>query len=45
VFEIERDFTENPEVVVFFDPKDETVTKPPGAIPARSWKISDEILK
>jgi len=29
-------------VVAFFDPKDETVTTPPEAVPARSWKMSDE---
>jgi len=33
---------ETRQVVAFFDPKDETVTTPPGAVPARSWKMSDE---
>jgi len=33
---------ETRQVVAFFDPKDETVTTPPEAVPARSWKMSDE---
>ncbi len=34
--------TETRNVIAFFDPKDETVTVPPQAVPARSWKMSDE---
>ena len=30
------------EVVSYFDPADDSVTKPPEAVPARSWKMSDE---
>jgi hypothetical protein len=30
------------DVVSFFDPADDSVTRPPGAVPARSWKMSDE---
>jgi len=30
------------EVVSYFDPSDDTVTKPPESVPARSWKMSDE---
>ncbi len=30
------------QVVAFFDPGDETVTVPPPAVPARSWKMGDE---
>jgi hypothetical protein len=33
---------ETRQVAAFFDPKDETVTTPPEAVPARSWKMSDE---
>ncbi len=33
---------ETRQVIAFFDPKDETVTVPPEAVPARSWKMSDE---
>jgi len=33
---------ETRQVVAFFDPKDETVTTPPEAVPARSWKMGDE---
>ncbi len=36
---------ETRQVVAFFDPKDENVTEPPGAVPARSWKMSDETQK
>jgi len=32
-------------VVSFFDPHDESVTTPPEAVPARSWKMSDETRK
>jgi len=30
------------ELVSFFDPSDDSVTKPPESVPARSWKMSDE---
>jgi len=30
------------ELVSFFDPFDDSVTKPPESVPARSWKMSDE---
>ncbi|OPX70502.1 MAG: hypothetical protein A4E37_00073 [Methanoregulaceae archaeon PtaB.Bin056] len=30
------------DVVSYFDPADDTVTKPPESVPARSWKMSDE---
>jgi len=33
---------ETRQVVAFFDPTDETVTALPEAVPARSWKMSDE---
>ncbi|OPY43620.1 MAG: hypothetical protein A4E42_01266 [Methanoregulaceae archaeon PtaU1.Bin222] len=33
---------ETRQVVAFFDPKDESVTTPPGTVPTRSWKMSDE---
>jgi len=33
---------ETRQVVAFFDPADETVTTPPGTVPARSWKMGDE---
>jgi len=33
---------ETQQVVAFFDPTDETVTAPPDAVPARSWKMNDE---
>lgn len=36
---------ETRQVVSFFDPQDETVTTPPGAVPARSWKMSEETRK
>ena len=36
---------ETRQVVSFFDPQDERVTTPPGAVPARSWKMSDETRK
>ena len=32
---------ETQQVVAFFDPKDDTVTTPPEAVPARSWKMDD----
>jgi len=34
--------SEKNEVVSYFDPSDDTVTKPPESVPARSWKMSDE---
>ena len=34
--------SEKNDVVAYFDPSDETVTKPPETVPARSWKMSDE---
>ncbi|MCE5298634.1 MAG: hypothetical protein LLF84_06800 [Methanoregulaceae archaeon] len=34
--------SEKNEVVSYFDPDDDKVTKPPEAIPSRSWKMSDE---
>ncbi len=34
--------SEKNEVVSYFDPADDTVTKPPESVPARSWKMSDE---
>ena len=30
------------EVVSYFDPADDSVTKPPDSVSARSWKMSDE---
>jgi hypothetical protein len=33
---------ETRQVVAFFDTADETVTTPPVAVPARSWKMGDE---
>jgi hypothetical protein len=33
---------ETRQVVAFFDPKDDSVTVPPEAVPARSWKMDDE---
>ena len=30
------------ELVSFFDPSDDSVTRPPESVPARSWKMSDE---
>jgi len=30
------------ELVSFFDPTDDSVTKPPESVPARYWKMSDE---
>jgi len=30
------------DVVSYFDPADDSVTRPPEAVPARSWKMSDE---
>jgi hypothetical protein len=30
------------EVIAFFDPKDDTVTTPPAAVPSRSWKMNSE---
>jgi len=30
------------ELMSFFDPSDDSVTKPPESVPARSWKMSDE---
>jgi hypothetical protein len=30
------------DVVAFFDPGDDRVTKPPEGVPARSWKMNDE---
>jgi hypothetical protein len=33
---------ETREVVSFFDPADETVTTPPGTVPARSWKMGED---
>jgi len=30
------------ELVSFFDPSDDSVTKPPESVPTRSWKMSDE---
>ncbi len=32
---------ETQQVVAFFDPKDDTVTTPPEAVPSRSWKMDD----
>lgn len=32
---------ETRQVVAFFDPQDESVTTPPGAVPARSWTMDD----
>jgi hypothetical protein len=29
------------DVIAYFDPDDDTVTKPPEAVPSRSWKMSD----
>ena len=29
-------------VIAFFDPKDDTVTTPPAAVPSRSWKMNAE---
>ncbi len=45
VQEIDRYLAETRQVVSFFDPKDERVTTPPGAVPARSWKMSDQTRK
>jgi hypothetical protein len=48
--DMDRDFAEartshalaqKADVVSFFDPGDDTVTKPPASVPARSWKMSD----
>jgi len=30
------------DVIAYFDPADDSVTTPPEAVPARSWKMSDE---
>ena len=30
------------DVIAYFDPADDSVTTPPDAVPARSWKMSDE---
>ena len=29
-------------MIAFFDPKDDTVTTPPAAVPSRSWKMNAE---
>jgi len=34
--------SEKDDVVAYFDPDDDTVTRPPEMVPARSWKMSDE---
>ncbi len=34
--------SEKDDVVAYFDPEDDTVTRPPEMVPARSWKMSDE---
>jgi len=34
--------SEKDDVVAYFDPDDDTVTRPPETVPARSWKMSDE---
>jgi len=34
--------SEKNDVVSYFDPADDTVTRPPDSVPARSWKMSDE---
>jgi hypothetical protein len=34
--------SEKNDVVSYFDPADDTVTKPPDSVPTRSWKMSDE---
>ena len=34
--------SEKDDVVAYFDPDDDSVTRPPEAVPARSWKMSDE---
>ena len=33
---------EKADVVSFFDPQDDRVTKPPESIPSRSWKMNEE---
>lgn len=33
---------EKADVVAFFDPQDDRVTKPPENVPARSWKMNNE---
>jgi hypothetical protein len=48
--DMDRDFAEaragnalarKADVISFFDPGDDTVTKPPTSVPARSWKMGD----
>ena len=34
--------SEKDDVVAYFNPDDDTVTRPPETVPARSWKMSDE---
>ncbi|MFA7050385.1 MAG: hypothetical protein WC164_04745 [Patescibacteria group bacterium] len=34
--------SEKDDVLAYFDPDDDTVTRPPETVPARSWKMSDE---
>ena len=34
--------SETQEIVFYFDPADDSVTRAPGAVPARAWKMSDE---
>jgi len=34
--------SEKDDVVAYFDPDNDTVTRPPETVPARSWKMSDE---
>ena len=34
--------SEKDDVVAYFDPDDDTVTRPPETVPARSWKMRDE---
>jgi hypothetical protein len=36
---------ETRQVVAFFDPKDDTVTTPPDSVPARSWRMNEEIKR